>query len=64
MAVVDEQRASTIDAVFRDTKEEVLGVKVLVDEMHTTFLMRHAFAFASLDKARKLVIRLEIVYKR
>jgi hypothetical protein len=54
VAAVVQEGSSTIDTVLGDGKEEVLGVHVLVNEMHPSFLMCHALAFTSFNKARVL----------
>jgi hypothetical protein len=50
VAAVVQEGSSTIDTVLGDGKEEVLGVHVLVNEMHPPLLMCHALAFTSFNK--------------
>ena len=51
MAAFNKEGPSAIDAILCDTEEEVLGIHVLVDEVHTPLLMGHALAFTPLNEA-------------
>ncbi len=46
-----KQGAPAVNAVPRDTKEEIFGVHVLVDQVHLALLGRAAFPVASLNEA-------------
>lgn len=47
----NEERPPAVDAILCDSEEEVLGIHVLVDEVHTPLLMCQTLAFTALDKA-------------
>jgi len=54
VAALEQQGPSPVNAISRDGEEEILGVEVLVDEMHPTLLRRGALFVAVFHKARVL----------
>lgn len=50
VATVVQERPPAINAVFGDCEEEILGVHMLINEMHTPLLMCHALAFTPFNK--------------
>lgn len=51
MSMLDEQRAPVVDALLGNCEEEVLGVHVLINHVHSPLLMGQTLALTSLNKA-------------
>lgn len=56
MAVFNQERAPTVYTVFGNAEEEVLGVHVLIDQMHPALLWGPAFPIAPFHKAGVLLL--------
>jgi hypothetical protein len=50
VAAIIQEGPPAIDTILGDGEEEVLGIHMLVNEMHPALLMCHALAFTSFNK--------------
>lgn len=62
MPAIHQERLHPIDSLLGDSKEEVLGIHVLINKMHPPFLMGHAFALTSFNKTRIRMLPLLSLY--